>query len=113
MDKAIKQSIDARKDALKASFEIDAGMQKKIDELFAEIIFGERPDQTPLSDQIFQHSLLTCLSCPRVLDHAADCVTDKQTCAFYPPEPQIAVSAVTHLRALQLSSALPGIGDTV
>ncbi len=37
MDKNIKQSIDARKDALKASFEIDAGMQKKIDELFAEI----------------------------------------------------------------------------
>ena len=37
MDKNIKQSIDARLNALKANFEIDAGMQKKIDELFAEI----------------------------------------------------------------------------
>lgn len=37
MDKVIKQSIDARKDALKASFEIDAEAQKKIDALFSEI----------------------------------------------------------------------------
>ena len=37
MDKIIKQSIDARKDAFGASFEIDAGAQKKIDALFGEI----------------------------------------------------------------------------
>ena len=33
----MKQSIDARKNALSASYEVDAGMQKKIDALFTEI----------------------------------------------------------------------------
>lgn len=37
MDKFVKQSIDARKSALSASYEIDAGAQKKIDALFSEI----------------------------------------------------------------------------
>lgn len=37
MEKLVKQSIDARKDAMGASYKIDAGMQKKIDALFAEI----------------------------------------------------------------------------
>ncbi len=37
MDKYIKQSIDSRKNAFKASFEIDAAAQKKIDALFNEI----------------------------------------------------------------------------
>ena len=37
MDKMIKQSIDTRKNALKANFEIDIGTQKKIDALFSEI----------------------------------------------------------------------------
>ena len=33
----MKQSIDARKNALSASYEVDAGIQKKIDALFTEI----------------------------------------------------------------------------
>ncbi len=37
MDKYVKQSIDSRKDAIKASFEVDVGAQKKIDALFSEI----------------------------------------------------------------------------
>ncbi len=37
MDKDIKQSIKARKDAFASSFKIDEGMQKKIDTLFSEI----------------------------------------------------------------------------
>ena len=37
MDKMIKQGIDARKDAIVASYKIDVEMQKKIDALFAEI----------------------------------------------------------------------------
>ena len=37
MDEYIKQSIDARKNAFSASFEISAEMQKKIDALFTEI----------------------------------------------------------------------------
>ncbi len=37
MDEYIKQSIDARKNAFSASFEISTEMQKKIDALFAEI----------------------------------------------------------------------------
>ena len=37
MDEYIKQSIDARKNAFSASFEISAEMQKKIDALFLEI----------------------------------------------------------------------------
>lgn len=36
MNEYVRKSIDARKDAFK-SFEIDAGIQKKIDALFAEI----------------------------------------------------------------------------
>ena len=37
MDEYVKQSIDARKNAFSASFEISTEMQKKIDALFAEI----------------------------------------------------------------------------
>ena len=37
MDKLIKQSIDARKNAFAASYEIDAEAQKKIGVLFVEI----------------------------------------------------------------------------
>jgi hypothetical protein len=37
MDRLIKQSIDARKNAFSASYNIDAEMQKKIDALFVEI----------------------------------------------------------------------------
>lgn len=37
MDEYIKQSIDARKNAFSASYEIDATTQKKIDALFSEI----------------------------------------------------------------------------
>ena len=37
MDKLIKQSIDSRRGAIKNSFEVDAGAQKKIDALFNEI----------------------------------------------------------------------------
>ena len=37
MDKMIKQSIVARREAIGASYEIDAGAQKKIDALFGEI----------------------------------------------------------------------------
>lgn len=37
MDKLIKQSIDSRRDAIKNSFEVVAGTQKKIDALFVEI----------------------------------------------------------------------------
>ena len=37
MDKMIKQSIDTRREAFSASFEVDAGAQKKIDALFNEI----------------------------------------------------------------------------
>ena len=33
----IKQSIDARREAIGASYKVDAGMQKKVDALFAEI----------------------------------------------------------------------------
>lgn len=37
MDKYVKQSIDSRKNAFSASYEIDAATQKKIDALFGEI----------------------------------------------------------------------------
>ena len=36
MDSNIKKSIDARKDAFAANFKIDAGMQKKIEDVFAD-----------------------------------------------------------------------------
>lgn len=37
MDENIKQSIDSRKNALSANFEIDAGTKKKVDALFNDI----------------------------------------------------------------------------
>lgn len=37
MDEYIKQSIEARKSAFSASFELDADMKKKVDALFSEI----------------------------------------------------------------------------
>ena len=37
MDKYVKQSIESRKDALSASYELSAEMQKKADTLFGEI----------------------------------------------------------------------------
>lgn len=37
MDEYIKQSIDSRKNAMSATYDISAEMQKKIDSLFAEI----------------------------------------------------------------------------
>ncbi|MBO4813207.1 hypothetical protein J5491_03625 [Candidatus Saccharibacteria bacterium] len=37
MDKYVKQSIDARKNAISASYNLDAGAEKKVDAVFAEI----------------------------------------------------------------------------
>lgn len=37
MDEYVKQSIEARKQAMSATYKVDAAMQKKIDKLFGEI----------------------------------------------------------------------------
>lgn len=59
MDKLIKQSIDARKNAFAASFEIDAGAQKKIDALFSEIEkLGEKCKDAGEFEAEFQKSPL-------------------------------------------------------
>ena len=59
MDKIIQQSINARKDAFKASFEIDAGTQKKIDTLFSEIEkLGEKCKDAGEFETKFQESPL-------------------------------------------------------
>ena len=59
MDKLIKQSIDARKNAFSASYKIDAEMQKKIDALFAEIDkLGEKCKDVGEFETEFQESLL-------------------------------------------------------
>lgn len=59
MDKLIKQSIDARKAAYSNSFEIDAKVQKKIDELFVEIEkLGEKCKDAGEFEAEFQKSPL-------------------------------------------------------
>ena len=59
MDKLIKQSIDARKNAFSASYKVDAEMQKKIDALFAEIDkLGEKSKDAGEFEAEFQKSPL-------------------------------------------------------
>ena len=59
MDKLIKQSIDARKNAFSASYKVDAEMQKKIDALFAEIDkLGEKSKDAGEFETEFQKSPL-------------------------------------------------------
>lgn len=59
MDKLIKQSIDARKNAFSASYKIDAEMQKKIDALFVEIDkLGEKCKDAGEFEAEFQNSPL-------------------------------------------------------
>jgi hypothetical protein len=59
MDKLIKQSIDARKNAFSASYKVDAEMQKKIDALFAEIDkLGEKCKDAGEFEAEFQKSPL-------------------------------------------------------
>ena len=59
MDKLIKQSIDARKNAFSTSYKVDAEMQKKIDALFAEIDkLGEKCKDVGEFETEFQKSPL-------------------------------------------------------
>ncbi len=59
MDKLIKQSIDARKNAFSASYKTDAEMQKKINVLFAEIDkLGEKCKDVGEFETEFQKSPL-------------------------------------------------------
>lgn len=59
MDKLIKQSIDARKNAFSASYKIDTEMQKKIDVLFTEINkLGEKCKDAGEFETEFQRSPL-------------------------------------------------------
>jgi hypothetical protein len=59
MDKLIKQSIDARKNAFSVSYKVDAEMQKKIDALFAEIDkLGEKSKDAGEFEAEFQKSPL-------------------------------------------------------
>ena len=59
MDKLIKQSIDARKNAFSANYKVDAEMQKKIDALFAEIDkLGEKSKDVGEFEAEFQKSPL-------------------------------------------------------
>lgn len=59
MDKLIKQSIDARKNAFSANYKVDAEIQKKIDALFAEIDkLGEKSKDAGEFEAEFQKSPL-------------------------------------------------------
>ena len=59
MDKLIKQSIDARKNAFSASYKIDAEMQKRVDALFADINkLGEKCKDAGEFETEFQKSPL-------------------------------------------------------
>ena len=76
MDKYVKQSIDSRRDAIKASFEVDAGAQKKIDALFSEIEkLGESCKNAGEFETEFQKSPLN----QKYMDLFTEIATDSAT----------------------------------
>ncbi len=81
MDEYIKQSIDARKNAISANYKLDAEMQKKVDTLFGEIDkLGSKCKNVGEFETEFQKSPLN----QKYLDLFTDVATNSQTKAAAP-----------------------------
>lgn len=124
MDKAIKQSIDARKDALKANFEIDAGMQKKIDELFAEIkklaekckdvgMFETEFSKSPLNQKYLD--LFTEIAKKGATKTAAKSAVSGaiESAAEQAINEVVPTRAAVHQKASDTLRGIPGVGDAM
>lgn len=120
MDENIKQSIDSRKNALSASFEIDAGMQKKVDALFNDIEklgakckdvgefeteFAKSPLNQKYMDLFTEVATKTALKGAAVgaLESAADDVIRKV----------VPTRAAVHQKAYDEVRKVPGLGDAI
>ena len=125
MDKLIKQSIDARKAAYSNSFEIDAKVQKKIDELFVEIEkLGEKCKDTGEFEAEFQKSPLnqeymdlfteiaTKDTTKNVIKGAA--VGVAQSAAEQALQNAVPTTrAAVHQKAYDVARSVPGLGDAI
>ena len=124
MDKNIAQSIKARKDALSANFEVDAGAQKKVDALFAEIEkMGEKCGDVGEFEAEFSKSPLN----QKYLDLFTDIATKGaaktaakgaavgavQSAAEQAINTVVPTRAAVHQKASDTLRGVPGVGDAI
>lgn len=124
MDKSVKQSIDSRKDAIKASFKVDAESQKKIDALFSEIEkFGEKCKDAGEFETKFQQSPLN----QKYLDLFTEIATSEATktaakgaavgalesAAEQALHSVIPTRAAVHQKAYDEARKIPGVGNAI
>ena len=104
----IKQSIDSRRDAIKASFEVDAGVQKKIDALFNEIEkLGEKCKDAGEFEVEFAKSPLN----QEYLDLFTEIAT--QSAAEQAIHQVVPTRAAVHQKAYDEVRKIPGVGDAI
>ena len=124
MDKLIKQSIDARKNAFSASYKIDAEMQKKIDALFAEIDkLGEKCkdagefeaefSKSPLNQKYMD--LFTEIATKGATKNAMKgaAVGAVQSAAEQALRNVVPTRAAVHQKAYDEVRKIPGVGDAI
>ena len=124
MDKLIKQSIDARKNAFSASYKIDAEMQKKIDALFVEIDkLGEKCkdagefeaefSKSPLNQKymdLFTEIAMKCATKNAVKGAAASVA---QSAAEQALRNIVPTRAAVHQKVYDEARSIPGVGDAI
>ena len=124
MDKLIKQSIDARKNAFSASFEVDAEMQKKIDALFVEINkLGEKCKDAGEFETAFQKSplnqkymdLFTEIATKGATKNAMKGATigAVESVAEQALRNVVPTRAAVHQKAYDEARKIPGVGDAI
>lgn len=123
MDKYIKQSIDVRKAAYANSFEVDAGMQKKIDALFVEIEkLGEKCKDASEFEAEFQKSPLN----QKYMDLFTEIATGAtknavkgaavgavQSAAEQAINEVVPTRAAVHQKVADSVRGIPGVGDAI
>ena len=124
MDKLVKQSIDARKNAFSASYKIDAGAQKKIDTLFAEINkLGEKCKDAGEFEAEFQKSplnqeymdLFTEIATKSAAKNIAKGATvgALESAAEQALRNVVPTRAAVHQKAYDEARKIPGVGDAI
>ena len=124
MDEYVKQSIDARKNAFSAAYEINAEMQKKIDALFVEIgKLGEKSKDVGEFEAEFQESPLN----QRYMDLFTEIATKGatknamkgaaagavQSAAEQALRNVVPTRAAVHQKAYDEVRTIPGVGDAI
>ena len=120
MDKLIKQSIDARKNAFSASYKVDAEMQKKIDTLFAEIDkLGEKCKDAGEFEAEFQKSPLNQKYLDLFTEIATKCAPNTvvagalESAADDAIRKVVPTRAAVHQKAYDEVRKVPGVGDAI